>query len=98
MILFGFTRFLFDLTGFFYSIFDVTGFLKHHGFEFAHIDNSAYVSKKELRCHYEWPKFISGEPKSLKQIKDFHSYLGSNAVVRGRGQETFGGWIKRLHL
>jgi len=73
----------------------VTGFLKHHGFEFAHIDNSAYVSKKELRCHYEWPKFISGEPKSLKQIKDFHSYLGSNAVVRGRGQETFGGWIKK---
>ena len=26
----------------------VTQFLKHYGFEFAHIDNSAYVSKKEL--------------------------------------------------
>ena len=73
----------------------VTKFLEHYGFEYAHVDNSAHVSKKELRCHYEWPKFISGEPKSLKQIKDFHSYLGSNAVVRGRGQETFGGWIKK---
>ena len=73
----------------------VTQFLKHYGFEFAHIDNSAYVSKKELRCHEEWPKFISGEPKSLKQIKDFASYLGSKAIVRGKGQETFEKWIKK---
>ena len=59
------------------------------------MDNSAYVSKKELRCHFEWPKFIEGEPKSLVQIKNFHYYLGSKAVVRGRGKEDFKDWIKK---
>ena len=73
----------------------VRNFLKHYGFEFAHVDNSAYVSKKELRCHFEWPKFIEGEPKSLVQIKNFHYYLGSKAVVIGRGKEDFKDWIKR---
>ena len=73
----------------------VRNFLKHHGFEFAHVDNSAYVSKKELRCHFEWPKFIEGEPKSLVQIKNFHYYLGSKAVVIGKGKEDFKDWIKR---
>ena len=73
----------------------VRNFLKHHGFEFAHVDNSAYVSKKELRCHFEWPKFIEGESKSLVQIKNFHYYLGSKAVVIGRGKEDFKDWIKR---
>ena len=73
----------------------VTEFLKKHGFEYAHVDNSAHVSKKELRCHFEWPKFIEGEPKSLKQIKDFHYYLGSKAVVIGRGKEDFKDWIKK---
>ena len=73
----------------------VRNFLKHHGFEFAHIDNNPYVSKKELRCHFEWPKFIDGESKSLTQIKNFHYYLGSKAVVRGRGKEDFKDWIKK---
>jgi hypothetical protein len=73
----------------------VRNFLKHYGFEFAHVDNSAYVSKKELRCHFEWPKFIEGEPKSLVQIKNFHHYLGNKAVVIGRGKEDFKDWIKR---
>jgi len=73
----------------------ITKFLEQEGFEYAHIDNSAHVSKKELRCHKEWPKFINGEPKSWVQIKDFASYLGSRAIVRGRGQETFKGWNKR---
>ena len=73
----------------------VRNFLKHYGFEFAHVDNSAYVSKKELRCHFEWPKFIEGEPKSLVQIKNFHYYLGSKAVVIGRGKEDFKDWIKK---
>ena len=72
-----------------------TGFLKHYGFEYAHVDNSAHVSKKELKCHFEWPKFIDGEPKSLVQIKNFHYYLGSKAVVIGRGKEDFKDWIKR---
>ena len=73
----------------------VTNFLKKYGFEYAHVDNSAYVSKKELRCHFEWPKFIKGEPKSLKQIKDFHFYLGRKALVHGAGKEDFKNWIKK---
>ena len=73
----------------------ITEFFKRYGFEFAHIDNTAFVSKKELRSHFEWPKFIRGEPKSLTQIKNFHYYLGSKAVVRGRGEEKFEGWIKK---
>jgi len=73
----------------------VTKFLEHHGFEYAHVDNTAHVSKKELRSHFEWPKFIDGESKSLVQIKNFHYYLGSKAVVRGRGEEKFEGWIKK---
>ena len=73
----------------------VRSFLIHHNFEFAHVDSSAYVSKKELRCHFEWPKFIEGEPKSLVQIKNFHYYLGNKAVVTGRGKEDFKDWIKR---
>jgi len=73
----------------------ITKFLEQEGFEYAHIDNSAHVSKKELRCHFEWPKFIEGEPKSLKQIKDFHFYLGHKALVHGAGKEDFKNWIKK---
>ena len=73
----------------------ITAFLKHHAFEFSHIDNSAYVKKKELRSHHEWPKFRNGEPKWWVQVKDFHSYLGSKAIVRGRGKETFKEWVKK---
>ena len=73
----------------------ITGFLKYYGFEFAHIDNSAHVSRKELRCHFEWPKFISGELKSLQQVKDFHFYLGRQALIHGAGKEDFKDWIKK---
>tara|TARA_R110002074_G_scaffold375832_1_gene552618 strand:- start:89 stop:1735 length:1647 start_codon:yes stop_codon:yes gene_type:complete len=75
----------------------VTDFLKHHGFEYAHIDkgNSAHVSKKELRCHFEWPKFIEGEPKSLTQIKDFHSYLGRKVIMHRKGEYDYKDWPKK---
>ena len=73
----------------------VTKFLEHYGFEYAHVDNSAHVSKKELRCHFEWPKFIKGEPKSLVQIKNFHSYLGREALMHGAGKEDFKDWVKK---
>jgi len=73
----------------------VTKFLEHYGFEYTHVDNSAHVSKKELRCHFEWPKFIDGESKSLKQVKDFHSYLGRQALIHGAGKEDFTDWIKK---
>ena len=72
----------------------VTKFLEHYGFEYAHVDNSAHVPKKELRCHFEWPKFIEGEPKSLVQIKNFHSYLGREALMHGAGKEDFKDWVK----
>ena len=73
----------------------VTKFLQHYGFEYAHVDNSAYVSKKELRCHFEWPKFMKGEPKSFNQIKDFHFYLGRKALMHGAGKEDFKNWTKK---
>jgi len=73
----------------------VTKFLKKYGFEYAHVDNSAHVSKKELRCHFEWPKFIDGEPKSLTQIKDFHYYLGRKAVMHKKGEYKFENWPKK---
>ena len=73
----------------------ITDFLKHYGFEFAHVGSRPHVSKKELRCHKEWPEFINGEPKSLKQIKDFLYYLGNKAVVHGKGKFKFEDWIKR---
>ena len=74
---------------------DVKKFLEHYGFEYAHIDNTAHVSKKELRSHFEWPKFIEGEPKSLVQIKNFHSYLGRQALMHGVGKEDFKDWVKK---
>ena len=73
----------------------IVDFLKHHGFEFAHVGSTPHVSKKELRCHKEWPEFINGKPKSLKQIKDFLYYLGNKAVVHGKGKFKFEGWIKK---
>jgi len=74
----------------------ITKFLKHHGFEFAHVGSEGpHVSKKELRCHKEWPEFIHGKPESLDQIKQFWKYLGREAIVWGKGSFKFEGWIKR---
>ena len=75
----------------------VTIFLKHYGFEYAHMEkgNNAHVSKKEIRCHFEWPKFIEGEPKSLTQIKDFHFYLGKKVIMHKKGEYDYKDWIKK---
>ena len=73
----------------------VKEFFKYHGIEFAHVGNTAHVPKKELRCHKIWPEFVKGKPVSLRQIKDFWSYMGSKVVVRGKGQETFEDWINQ---
>ena len=70
-------------------------FFHKHGIEYAHITNSAHVSNKELKCHDEWPSFTEGAPKSLKQIKHFWDYLGSEAIVRGKGKFKFEEWINK---
>jgi len=66
--------FLFAYRGYPSNIY-ITDFLKHYGFQFAHIKSKPFVSPKEINCHYEWPKFIKGEPKSLSQIKHFWKFL-----------------------
>ena len=88
--------FLFAYRGWQSSI-GITDFLRKHGFEFAHIKSKAHVSKKEIDCHREWPKFINGEPKSLDQIKAFWKYLRvRDAIIHGKGNlEKFKGWVKR---
>ena len=70
-------------------------FFNYHGIEFAHVGSSAYVSKKELKCHKLWPEFIKGTPMPLKQIKDFWEYMGSKVIVRGKGEESFEDWINQ---
>jgi len=70
-------------------------FFRQHGIEFAHVGNTAHVPKKELRCHKLWPDFCKGTPMSLRQIKDFWSYMGSKVIVHGRGDETFEEWVDR---
>jgi len=66
-----------------------------HGIEYAHITSSAHVSLKELKCHDEWPSFIEGAPKSLKQLKHFWEYLSSKAIVYGKGSFKFEDWINK---
>ena len=73
----------------------VKNFFKQHGIEFAHVGNTAHVPKKELRCHKLWPEFRRGAPTQLKQIKEFWNYMGSKAIVHGKGEETFEDWIDR---
>ena len=70
-------------------------FFRQHGIEFAHVGNTAHIPKKELRCHKLWPDFCKGTPMSLRQIKDFWSYIGTKVIVHGRGDETFEEWVDR---
>tara|TARA_R110002020_G_scaffold72703_1_gene186929 strand:+ start:1445 stop:3082 length:1638 start_codon:yes stop_codon:yes gene_type:complete len=70
-------------------------FFEQYGIEYAHIKSSAHVSLKELKCHDEWPSFTEGAPKSLKQIKDFWCYLGSKAIVHGKGTYKFEDWVNQ---
>ena len=71
-------------------------FFIKRGIEFAHVDQSAFVSKKELRCHKLWQEFVKGQPVSLTQIKHFWDYMGSKVIVRGKSNtEIFDDWIKQ---
>jgi len=68
-------------------------FLHYHGVEFCHVGSEPYVSKKEIRCHKNWPEFVKGKEMSLKQIKEFWTYMGQQVIVRGKGESTFEDWI-----
>jgi superfamily I DNA/RNA helicase len=74
----------------------IRNFLISQGIEFAHIGNSAYVSKKEFRCHDIWEDCLKGKSFNLQQLRDFWKYLGSKAVPRGKGKvELFDNWINK---
>jgi DNA helicase-2/ATP-dependent DNA helicase PcrA len=70
-------------------------FFETYGIEYAHITSSAHVPLKELKCHDEWPSFTEGAPKNLKQIKHFWDYLGSKAIVFGKGLYKFEDWVNK---
>jgi len=72
-------------------------FFDSHGLEYAHVKNSAYVSKKELRAHHLWPDFIRGIPMSRTQVKHFCEYAGSKVKVRLKKGEVlnFEEWINK---
>ena len=70
-------------------------FFETYGIEYAHITSSAHVPLKELKCHDEWPSFTEGAPKNIKQIKHFWDYLGSKAIVFGKGIYKFEDWINK---
>jgi hypothetical protein len=71
-------------------------FFDSHGLEYAHVKNSAHVSKKELRAHHLWPDFIKGIPMSLTQIEHFWEYIGSRVIVHGKGDpKVFDDWTKQ---
>lgn len=72
-------------------------FLIGNAIEFSRFDHGPYVSKKELNCHYLWPKFVAGEPMSLDQIKAFWDYMGSVVIERGKSKakKPFKDWIKK---
>ena len=70
-----------------------TEFFDRHGLEYAHVKNSAHVSKKELRAHHLWPEFVKGVPMRLLQIKHFWEYIGSKVIIRGKADpKIFDGW------
>jgi hypothetical protein len=72
-------------------------FFDSHGLEYAHVRNSAHVSKKELRAHYLWPDFIRGIPMSRTQVKHFCEYAGSKVKVKLKKGEVlnFDNWVDK---
>jgi hypothetical protein len=72
-------------------------FFDSHGLEYAHVKNSAHVSKKELRAHHLWPNFIRGIPMSRTQVKHFCEYAGSKVKVRLKKGEVlnFEEWVNK---
>ena len=75
---------------------NIREFFINNAIEFSHIENSAFVPKKELKAHYFWPKFLENQPMSLKQIKEFWEYLSSIVKIKGKGDvKHFEDWIKQ---
>ena len=74
-----------------------TEFFDRHGLEYAHVKNSAHVSKKELRAHHLWPDFIKGIPMSRTQVKHFCEYAGSTVKVKLKKGAVlnFDGWVNK---
>ena len=72
-------------------------FFDSHGLEYAHVKNSAHVSKKELRAHHLWPDFIKGIPMSRTQVKHFCEYAGSTVKVKLKKGAVlnFDGWVNK---
>lgn len=72
-------------------------FFDSHGLEYAHVRNSAHVSKKELRAHHLWPDFIRGIPMSRTQVKHFCEYAGSKVKVKLKKGEVlnFEEWVNK---
>ena len=74
----------------------IRNFLISQGIEFARLKNSAFVSKKELRCHNIWEDCIKGKSFNLQQLRDFWKYLGRQAIPHGKGKiELFDNWINK---
>ena len=73
----------------------VKKFFIKNGIEFAEIEGSPQVSKKELRCHKLWPDFCKGKPMPLKQIKDFWEYLNKKIMFQDKDEESFDEWVDR---
>ena len=74
----------------------IKNFFRTYGIEYAYVGSEPHVSKKELRCHKLWQEFIKGTPMSLKQIKDFWTYIGSKVIVHGKGDpKCFEEWVNQ---
>ena len=74
-----------------------TKFFDSHGLEYAHVKNSAHVSKKELNAHKMWPECLDGKPMSRTQVKHFCEYAGSKVKVRLKKGEVlnFDNWVNK---
>ena len=74
-----------------------TKFFDSHGLEYAHVKNSAHVSKKELNAHKMWPECLDGKPMSRTQVKHFYEYAGSKVKVRLKKGEVlnFDNWVNK---
>jgi len=74
-----------------------TEFFDRHGLEYAHVKNSAHVSKKELNAHKMWADCLDGKPMSRTQVKHFCEYAGSTVKVKLKKGEVlnFDNWVNK---
>ena len=74
-----------------------TEFFDRHGLEYAHVKNSAHISKKELNAHKMWADCLDGKPMSRTQVKHFCEYAGSTVKVKLKKGEVlnFDNWVNK---